>query len=579
VTIRDFSGLGRVLVSRKMKLFRVSGLGRRTILIYIVTIVVPAGILLYLGIKTFELQRRNLATLKAEKVDVDVKEETLKASEVVFAGGTHPIAQYWFEFENGEVLRPALRSGWRRDIPSEFAEAEREELSEEWHKALASYRALARTETWKALALAGVARCLEKLERMQEARALWRDLALSYPDDRDPSGRPYGIVANISAKNTAGLYEKIESGRWELSGDVAEFLLTTLDPQRKSAYLQRFEFARELEEQFQPQANLRENITYESRFGDRFVLYRTDAAGKVTGFSVDQEWVAGTLLPQLQRKAGLNDVSRPELVYGGAIALAILIVSAGVLVLLRDVSREARTNRLRSDFVSSVSHELKTPITLIRLYSETLLRHGTLGLGEQERSDFQGIIVRESERLTRLIDQVLTFSRVERGDQTYNLEAGDVAPVIAEIVDDYRELLERSGFSLKRALPDSTPMVRFDPTALTRAVVNLLDNAVKYSGDSREIEVRLDVRGADVAFEVADHGVGIPASEHQKIFERFYRVDNGNGKGGYGLGLYLVRHVMDAHGGRAEVDSEPGRGSRFRLILPVVTEWANSASS
>src|SRR6185295_2083151 len=236
-----------------------------------------------------------------------------------------------------------------------------------------------------------------------------------------------------------------------------------------------------------------------------------------------------------------------------------------------------RTNRLRSDFVSSVSHELKTPITLVRLYSETLLRHA--GLRDEERADFYRIIMRESDRLGRLVNQILAFSRVERGDQTYKLEEGDLASALSGIVEDYRELLERSGFSVRRDLPASTPPVRFDPSALSQAVINLLDNAVKYSGESRDIAVRLDVDDKSVRFEVEDHGVGIAASEQQKIFDRFYRIQNGSGKGGYGLGLFMVRHIMAAHGGRAEVESEPGRGSRFRLVFPVVNEWANNASS
>jgi len=255
-------------------------------------------------------------------------------------------------------------------------------------------------------------------------------------------------------------------------------------------------------------------------------------------------------------------------IYGGAIALVLVILSAGVGLLLRDIAREARTNRLRSDFVSSVSHELKTPITLIRLYSETLLRPDAFR--EEDRDGFYSIIVRESERLGRLVDRILTFSRVERGDQVYNLEEGDVAPVIARVVEDYREYLERAGFRLERALAPSAPPVRFDAGALSQAVVNLLDNAVKYSGESREIAVRLGAENGCVTLEVEDHGLGIPAAERERIFGRFYRVPNGSGKGGYGLGLFLVRHIMDAHGGRVDVDSEPGRGSRFRLMFPRV---------
>src|SRR4029077_2360309 len=125
--------------------------------------------------------------------------------------------------------------------------------------------------------------------------------------------------------------------------------------------------------------------------------------------------------------------------------------------------------------------------------------------------------------------------------------------VVARVVEDYREYLERAGFSLQEAVPEDAPFVRFDPAALSQALVNLIDNAVKYSGDSRDIAVRLAASNGSVAIEMEDHGVGIAATEQQKIFERFYRVANGSGKGGYGLGLFLVRHIMDAHGGRAEV--------------------------
>ena len=139
--------------------------------------------------------------------------------------------------------------------------------------------------------------------------------------------------------------------------------------------------------------------------------------------------------------------------------------------------------------------------------------------------------------------------------------------------------MERAGFCVERLLAGSAPAVRFDAAALSQAVLNLLDNAVKYSGQSRDIAVRLSAENGSVTFEVEDHGIGIPAAELEKVFERFYRIPNDSGKGGSGLGLFLVRHIMEAHAGRAEVDSEPGRASRFRLVFPVVTRWPNTASS
>jgi signal transduction histidine kinase len=554
-----------------MRFWDVPRLYRRAILIYIATIAAPACGLVWLGVQSFERQRQALATLTAEKLATELEAVLHTAADRALALRSHPVAKYFFTIEHGAVMRPALYAPPPLPIPREFLEAERQEL--EMNRpdlALETYRKLLAAHQHESLALSRVARCLAKLGRQEEARAAWRTLAASYPDERDPFHRPYGIVGAIEAGDTAGLYDQIAAGRWELSADQAEYFLAQLDPRRTTPYLDQFRFARELSEQFRPQSALREGEIYSYSFGSWRIFYRVDSGDAITGFAVNQDWVDGTLKPQIEHALGIADTSGQGLrIYGGAIALVLVILSAGVALLLRDISREARTSRLRSDFVSSVSHELKTPITLIRLYSETLLRPDAFR--EEDREGFYRIIMRESERLGRLVDRILTFSRVERGDQVYNFEEGDVAPVIARVVEDYREYLERSGFRLERALAPSAPPVRFDAGALSQAVVNLLDNAVKYSGESREIAVRLGSENGCVTFEVEDHGLGIPVVERERIFGRFYRVPNGSGKGGYGLGLFLVRHIMDAHGGRVDVESEPGRGSRFRLMFPRVS--------
>jgi len=552
-----------------MKLWDVPRLYRRAILIYVATIVAPACGLVWLGVQSFERQRQALATLTAENLVREMEKKLQAAAEQALTLHGGPAAKYFFTIEHGMVVRPALYAPPPLPVPPEFLEAERQEDMNRPDLALESYRKLLAAHQHESLALSRIARCLAKLGRQDEARAAWRTLAASYSDERDPSHRPYGIVGAIESGDTAGLYDQIAAGRWELSADQAEYFLTQLDPQRTPPYLEQFRFARELSDQFQPPSALREGEIYNYSFGTWRIFYRVETGDTLSGFVLNQDWVNGTLTPQVQHALGITDTSGQDLrIYGGAIALVLVILSAGVGLLLRDIAREARTNRLRSDFVSSVSHELKTPITLIRLYSETLLRPDAFR--EEDRDGFYSIIVRESERLGRLVDRILTFSRVERGDQVYNLEEGDVAPVIARVVEDYREYLERAGFRLERALAPSAPPVRFDSGALSQAVVNLLDNAVKYSGDSREIAVRLSAENGCVAFEVEDHGLGIPAAERERIFGRFYRVPNGSGKGGYGLGLFLVRHIMDAHGGRVDVDSEPGRGSRFRLMFPRV---------
>jgi signal transduction histidine kinase len=433
--------------------------------------------------------------------------------------------------------------------------------------ALEEYRKLLVSQRDKPLALSRIARCLAKLGRTAEARATWRQLAAEYPDERDLSHRPYGIIAAIEAGDTHGVAAKIVSGRWDLPGDQAEYFLTRLGAgEAGAAYLARFHFARELSERFHPAEAAREGELYGYRFGVHQIYYRTEGGDRIRGVAVNTGWVMQELRPRLERELGIGDAARRNLlIYGSGVAVVLLIVGAGVWLLLRDLSRESAMNRLRADFVSGVTHDLKTPIAVIRLYSDILLRRG----GDEDLCSFYRIIAKESDRLGRLVDRVLVFSRIERGDQEYRFEEGDPAPVIARAVDEQSELLERAGFVLKRDVPPVSARIRFDAAAVTQAVANLLDNAVKYSGESKEIAVSLATHNGSVIFEVEDHGAGIPAEEQPKVFDRYYRVANGSGTGGYGLGLYLVRHTMEAHGGRAELDSEPDRGSRFRLVFPV----------
>jgi two-component system phosphate regulon sensor histidine kinase PhoR len=179
------------------------------------------------------------------------------------------------------------------------------------------------------------------------------------------------------------------------------------------------------------------------------------------------------------------------------------------------------------------------------------------------------IITRESDRLTQLIEKVLAFSKIDRGEKQYHLQQADLAPVVSRTVATYEQYLKRRGFALETQLAAELPSVRFDEDAVSQALVNLLDNAAKYSGASKSIAVRTYASNGCAVLEVEDQGIGIPREEQQKIFECFYRVGNAMAKGGYGLGLYLVRHIMDAHQGRVELESDLQRGSRFRLVFPV----------
>jgi signal transduction histidine kinase len=540
---------------------------RRAILIYLVTIVFPVCVLLWLGVRSFDRQRQALATLTAEKLDAAIDTRTRAAAALALQDQAHPIATHFFTFERGDLVRPALRAPLPSRPSPAFLAAEQLESTQP-QAALAAYRALAAGHDRPGLALSRIARCLTLLGREDEARQVWRKLAHTFPEERDLSGRPFGIVGAIRAGETAGLLQRITAGGWELSADQAEYFIGELGPGEGAGYLDRFRFARELAGAFRPPGGLRELELRSESVAGRRIFYRMDASGRVEGFAADERWIDG-LRSQLQTELGVgNPEARDLRVHAGAVALVSLLLSAGVALLVRDSSREARINELRAEFVSGVSHELKTPITLVRLYGETLLRHDALSA--EERRDFYRIITRESARLGRLVDQILSFARSERGDLRYDMKEGDLAPLVAGVVEDYRDWLEHAGFVLHRILPDAAPPVSFDSAAVSQALINLLDNAAKYSGTSREIAVRLNAQNGHVAVEIEDHGIGIPAGEQGRIFDRFYRSAGGTGKGGYGLGLFMVRHIMSAHGGRVEVDSEPGRGSRFRLIFPTV---------
>lgn len=235
--------------------------------------------------------------------------------------------------------------------------------------------------------------------------------------------------------------------------------------------------------------------------------------------------------------------------------------------LLQTTRQLEEANRRRADFVSGVSHSLKTPLTLIRLYGETLL-YGDESSVEGRRGFYQ-IIIRESERLTHLVHNVLDFSRIDRDVKRYSFQEGDLASTVRESVEIYAQHLRRAGFNIEVDLTADLPSIRFDAASLAEVVLNLLDNAAKYCNGRKHISVRLRLETPNAVLEIEDQGIGIPDAEQERIFEQFYRSPDAAVKGGYGLGLFLVKKIMGAHGGTIEVKSQAGQGSTFRLVLPL----------
>lgn len=264
-----------------------------------------------------------------------------------------------------------------------------------------------------------------------------------------------------------------------------------------------------------------------------------------------------------------STAARENIMYGVLLAVVVALMSLGALLIIRDVSRESETTRHKLEFVHNISHELKTPLTLIRLYGETL--KDKKDLPEKNRKEAYEIITRESERLSYMINNVLDFSRIEMGKKEFNLKQGNLADVIRETLELYRYHLEKKGFTIHKEINDDIPPMDFDREAMASVLVNLLSNSMKFSTDKKEVTVRLDRAGDNAVIQVEDKGIGISRKEADKIFQRFYRSENEtvSASMGSGLGLTIVKHIAEAHGGQVGVDSVPGRGSVFSVFIPI----------
>jgi signal transduction histidine kinase len=264
------------------------------------------------------------------------------------------------------------------------------------------------------------------------------------------------------------------------------------------------------------------------------------------------------------------DISTRFLRYNYIVLAALsLFMVGGIFLTYRNVSREMTLARLKSDFVANVSHELRTPLALIRLYAETL-ELGRLSAKEKYQEYFR-IIREESERLTALINNILDFSRIDAGRKEYEFQQTDLAELVRSTLDSYRFQIQQNGFGFEEKIDKDIPPVNVDREAIARSLLNLVNNALKYSKDQKYIGVNLYRSNGSVKLEVQDRGIGIPANEQEKIFEKFYRCGDPlvhNVKGS-GLGLSLVRHIVRAHGGDVLVESAPDKGSKFTIALPI----------
>ena len=243
----------------------------------------------------------------------------------------------------------------------------------------------------------------------------------------------------------------------------------------------------------------------------------------------------------------------------------------GFWMVMEDVSELRRLQRIRTEFIDNLSHELRTPLTNVRLLTESLARDlERIDLPSRVRDGILKIDV-ESGHLVQMVNELLDLSTIEQGTVPLHLDAVDVGAVVRGSIDRIRLFADRQGVPLEGAVPGDLPPVRGDEERLGQLLVNLLHNAVKFSGQGEPVVVRARRDRDAIVLSVEDHGVGIPRAEVDRVFERFYKVDKARvrGRGGTGLGLSIVRHIAETHGGRVWVESTEGRGSTFFVRLPI----------
>ncbi|HKJ80612.1 MAG TPA: HAMP domain-containing sensor histidine kinase [Ignavibacteriaceae bacterium] len=251
------------------------------------------------------------------------------------------------------------------------------------------------------------------------------------------------------------------------------------------------------------------------------------------------------------------------------IVILIIVLLFGIYIVFKNVRREIEISQMKSDFVSNVSHELRTPLSMISMFAETL-EMGRVRT-EEKKQEYYGIISQETARLSRIVNSILNFSRIEAGKRNYNFVDTFLNDIVENVFSSYKVHLAQNGFEAILDKDDSIPVQKLDEEAVSEAFMNLLDNAVKYSKENKKLLVRTGFGNGLSFVEVKDYGIGIPKEDQNKIYEKFFRVGSGlvHNVKGTGLGLSIVKHIVEAHKGIVELESEPGKGSLFRLKFPL----------
>jgi signal transduction histidine kinase len=599
---------------------------KRQVFLFLAAILVPAAVLVGLASRMLYQDRELAATHAVDQRRIAVDQlrrelgsrlEAIRLQEIINASHRQ-------DSTNAAVVFTATVEGDRLILPWEvpppkasvsFAGHRQEGENAEFAKkdnagAAAAYRlalASAASPSESAEARFLLARTLSKSGKSEEAFRLYQDLLNASPDARDEEGVGYRFYAlerliaakqqpatdiltgsgdkfltlpelyvirslpgirsepwisqrigeleqgTALAKDFARVRARIESGAttsgpsWVPFGDEP-WLVTVTPPQLP---LPGLVLAVSSTKVAPPGIRLRTQLAGADALGDGFPGLYVDWSG--------------------QRLPDATHTGLPIAMWVAGLALVLGVALFGGYLLLRDVNRDVRMTEVRSQFVASVSHELKTPLTAIRMFAETLAMGRSRD--EQTKSEYLETIVNESERLARLVDNVLDFSKIEQGKKIYRLRPVRLEDVAGSAVRAMQFPLAQQGFHLNYSVAEDMPELQADPDAIQQAILNLLTNAMKYSGDSREIDLHLYARNGDAVIEVVDRGLGLTPDERKRVFEKFYRAPSheSHSIAGTGLGLTLVAHIANGHGGRVEVESAPGEGSTFCILIPTAS--------
>ncbi len=608
----------------------------RQVLLLLAVVLAPCAVFLFLGLRMAaqerqlqekrageQRQRRAaeygkelLFRLERMKQDLGADPAARLDAAVVFVGRVRDgrLILPWEDDPNAERFRRAISE---KAFAGAIWQAERQEIAgrfdtaaELYRQAMSAARRLAQAQYARLL----LARTRAKMGRLQDSRLQYEKVLESPPDLLDENGIPLALFAapplleagakrseiaglvRLHAQNRtplcpAALYMLRDLARKADIEDGVAALADQIRERERADALQR-EFSRLFPAPLDGDATWISYgeppwlVSVASRPGSaeaRLVAVRASemlgrlgaSTGAIRLASRGTGEALGESFPGLRVAipAEPDDGAVPRRTFFlSALAVVMALTLLAGHLLWRDVRREVGTAEMRSQFVASVSHELKTPLTAIRMYTEAMQMEEDLD--RETRREYLNTILKESERLSRLVGNVLDFAKIEQGRKTYNIRPVMLHEVVEASVRAVEHPLRQSGFQLDLCV-DRTPLpVPADGDAIEQAILNLLSNAMKYSGESRRIGLYLSRENSDAVIRVVDHGVGIPRKEQSRIFERFYRIPSPENRQmpGTGLGLTLVQHIARAHGGSVGVESKPGEGSAFSIRLPLGKE-------